>query len=1023
MKKITFFLLAFLGITLYSFGQVSLCEDAVSVSLPYTNTDNTANYADTNYEGSPGATGCGTTSPYLAGNNVVYAYTATSDTSIKINLTSTDTWKGMFVYTDCTNIGSACAAGVVTTGSGPLNIESLAVTNGQTYYIVLGTWPAPQTMTYTISITENTCTNPTTTYAIVSNCDSAAEFFVDVDITNLGSATSVTVSDNQGSATQNVSVAGIVQFGPYPNATSVIFTVTNDQDPNCVVTSTSQTQEVCPPSNDLCSSAIDLSLETSPLSSTTVGATNSNTPTCGGASPSPDVYYSILIPNGSTFTIQQTINSYDSVVSMFYGDCDNPTAITCYDDPDTTTTVWVNTTGSDQNVYFVVDGWGSAGQSGTFTLAWSVIACSNATASYTVVSDCDTAAQFFVDVNITNLGSATSLTISDNQASATQTVTTTGTVQFGPYPNATSVIFTVANDQDALCTITSAAQTQAVCPPDCDNAVEIAACGEVVTAAIPAGPGSWNVNTCGFNTPGIELVYSFTPIVTGPYVLEVTAATGGYVDYYYKEANGFCNNNGWTCIDDNFGAGIDPIGTLTAGTEYLFLVDSEGTSARTHTFRIQCLPTCTNATATYALVSDCNNAPQFFVDVNITDLGTATSLTISDNQANANQTVTAIGTVQFGPYPNATSVIITVANDQDATCIVTSTAQTQAICPPDCATSPVIECYTDIVADFVEGPGSWNVNSCGFSTPGVEKVYRFTAPSDGTYSLEVTSATGGYVDYYYKVANGSCNNTGWTCIDDIFSAGTAIIGTLTSGTEYLILLDSEGTSARNQIFKIVCPPSNDLCINATPMTITADFDSSAIVVSNIGATSSPTDPSTTCSPAGRDVWYESVATSSGNVVVETRSNGSLTDTVVSVYTGTCDNLVLAGCSDNEGIDSFSLLTFSGLTPGVSLFLRVWSKNNTQGTFLLGCADASLSLSTFDNANFTYRPNPVVDILNLEYNKPITSLSVYNLVGQQVIIKTVNAKMSQIDMSALPSGTYMVKVTSNNEVKTIKVVKE
>jgi hypothetical protein len=32
-------------------------------------------------------------------------------------------------------------------------------------------------------------------------------------------------------------------------------------------------------------------------------------------------------------------------------------------------------------------------------------------------------------------------------------------------------------------------------------------------------------------------------------------------------------------------------------------------------------------------------------------------------------------------------------------------------------------------------------------------------------------------------------------------------------------------------------------------------------------------------------------------------------------------------------------------------------------------------------------------------------------------------MSQVDMSALPSGTYMVKVTSNNEVKTIKVVKE
>jgi hypothetical protein len=47
----------------------------------------------------------------------------------------------------------------------------------------------------------------------------------------------------------------------------------------------------------------------------------------------------------------------------------------------------------------------------------------------------------------------------------------------------------------------------------------------------------------------------------------------------------------------------------------------------------------------------------------------------------------------------------------------------------------------------------------------------------------------------------------------------------------------------------------------------------------------------------------------------------------------------------------------------------------------------------------------------------------NLLGQEVITKSINSNQSQIDMSNLPQGTYLVKVTSENQVKTIKVIKE
>ena len=49
-----------------------------------------------------------------------------------------------------------------------------------------------------------TCTSPTSTYTIVDNCDIADEFFVDVNVSDLGTATSISISDNQSSPTQSI---------------------------------------------------------------------------------------------------------------------------------------------------------------------------------------------------------------------------------------------------------------------------------------------------------------------------------------------------------------------------------------------------------------------------------------------------------------------------------------------------------------------------------------------------------------------------------------------------------------------------------------------------------------------------------------------------------------------------------------------------------------------------------------------------------------------------------------------------
>ncbi|HSD13704.1 MAG TPA: T9SS type A sorting domain-containing protein [Flavobacterium sp.] len=83
----------------------------------------------------------------------------------------------------------------------------------------------------------------------------------------------------------------------------------------------------------------------------------------------------------------------------------------------------------------------------------------------------------------------------------------------------------------------------------------------------------------------------------------------------------------------------------------------------------------------------------------------------------------------------------------------------------------------------------------------------------------------------------------------------------------------------------------------------------------------------------------------------------------------------------------------------------------------------LNNQDFNMSDLNAYPNPVKDILNLSYSTEISSVEVYNMLGQKVMFKTLNVAQGQIDMSNLNSGNYIVKVTADGLTKTIKVIKE
>lgn len=125
----------------------------------YSDSNNTANFTDF-YEGTAG-TGCNSSGNYLGGNDVVYAYTASATGNYSVTLTNTNGPAGMFLYSNCANIGSACIGGGTATATTPVNLAAFAMTAGTTYYIVISTNGTPQTTSYTLTIQQVFCPQPT----------------------------------------------------------------------------------------------------------------------------------------------------------------------------------------------------------------------------------------------------------------------------------------------------------------------------------------------------------------------------------------------------------------------------------------------------------------------------------------------------------------------------------------------------------------------------------------------------------------------------------------------------------------------------------------------------------------------------------------------------------------------------------------------------------------------------------------------------------------------------------------------
>ncbi|MCA1752032.1 MAG: T9SS type A sorting domain-containing protein [Cryomorphaceae bacterium] len=305
-------------------GGASCAEPIIVGDLPYVTTDNTENYDDV-YSSTdlpvgvtfPDISNGSGSGLYLNGDDAVYEYTATADGALEISLDSIGTWVGLWVFKGCPF--DETLAYDIQSGAGTRNIAGLPVTAGETIYVVISTWPTPQTTPYTLTIEGFLFDCPDLEANIGDACDDG---------------------------------------DPGTNGSTV------DEDCEC-------TGGIPTADNQTCETAVDIECG-SLTEGSTIGASNDDLPFCGtGNGTGGGVWYTFTPTESGLATFDLCDTDFDSKIRVYTGSCGDFTCVGGNDDLSaecgTGGASYLETeVSADETYYVLVHGFGA--NEGIFTL-------------------------------------------------------------------------------------------------------------------------------------------------------------------------------------------------------------------------------------------------------------------------------------------------------------------------------------------------------------------------------------------------------------------------------------------------------------------------------------------------------------------------------------------------------------------------------------------------------------------------------------------------------------------------------
>ncbi|GER60882.1 hypothetical protein ULMA_29900 [Patiriisocius marinus] len=153
------------------------------------------------------------------------------------------------------------------------------------------------------------------------------------------------------------------------------------------------------------------------------------------------------------------------------------------------------------------------------------------------------------------------------------------------------------------------------------------------------------------------------------------------------------------------------------------------------------------------------------------------------------------------------------------------------------------------------------------------------------------------------------------------------------------------------------------------------------------------------------------ATNGYTLTVFNAGDDPATATAVATETSATNSVTVTGLTQNTDYDAYVVSNCDTLdselsTPAVTFTTEM----------LVGFDDNNL-------LNVAIFPNPTNGTVTLTAVEAVQSVSVYSVLGQEVLSSTPNSTSFEINLSNVANGTYFVKATSNGATSVIKVIKK
>jgi hypothetical protein len=178
-----------------------------------------------------------------------------------------------------------------------------------------------------------------------------------------------------------------------------------------------------------------------------------------------------------------------------------------------------------------------------------------------------------------------------------------------------------------------------------------------------------------------------------------------------------------------------------------------------------------------------------------------------------------------------------------------------------------------------------------------------------------------------------------------------------------------------------------------------------------------------------DALLGQTITFKGHTLSNTLATGYVATAVVKVLNADYSTVLLEQVAPLVTGEDFSITVNTAIAGGAHVqygfMVKGRNANPTQeaalGSTIIG--ESTAGVAAFATASTKIYPNPATTVLNIASDNVIETASVYNVLGQKVIDRKVNAAQGTLDVSGLNSGVYIINTSANGQVTSARFVKQ